>query len=179
MKRKILTKRVYESPSHEDGTRILVDHIWPRGLTKTAAALDLWIKEVAPSSQLRKWFDHRPERWLEFKKRYDAELDNNQAAVTQFTALSGSGPHYAALRSARYQSTTMRKRSGNISRVGSRTRIGIERWRIKPVIRFHGLGRFTKMACNPVTRLGLLECRRVKPCSGRMQADNAYGSDNR
>ena len=92
MKRKILTKRVYESPSHEDGTRILVDHIWPRGLTKTAAALDLWIKEVAPSSQLRKWFDHRPERWLEFKKRYDAELDNNQAAVTQFTALPGSGP---------------------------------------------------------------------------------------
>lgn len=85
MKRKILTKRVYESPSHDDGMRILVDHIWPRGLSKTAAALDLWIKEVAPSSQLRKWFDHRPERWLEFKRRYDVELDNNQTAVTQFT----------------------------------------------------------------------------------------------
>jgi uncharacterized protein YeaO (DUF488 family) len=72
--------------------RILVDHIWPRGLSKTAAALDLWIKEVAPSSQLRKWFDHRPERWLEFKRRYDAELDNNQTAVAQFTTLPGRGP---------------------------------------------------------------------------------------
>jgi uncharacterized protein YeaO (DUF488 family) len=67
-------KRVYEEPSEDDGERILVDRLWPRGLTKARAKVDLWLKEVAPSNDLRKWFAHDPNRWLEFKRRYTAEL---------------------------------------------------------------------------------------------------------
>lgn len=74
-------KRVYESPAEADGTRILVDRIWPRGLSKEDAALDHWIKDVAPSSDLRKWFGHDPERWEEFQQRYFAELDDAEQAV--------------------------------------------------------------------------------------------------
>ncbi|HEY5331294.1 MAG TPA: DUF488 domain-containing protein [Acidobacteriaceae bacterium] len=71
---KVDIKRVYEVPSNEDGTRILVDRLWPRGLTKEKAHVDLWLKEVAPSNELRKWFGHDPDRWLEFRTRYRAEL---------------------------------------------------------------------------------------------------------
>jgi uncharacterized protein YeaO (DUF488 family) len=70
----IKIKRVYEQPSKEDGTRILVDRLWPRGLTKEKASVDLWLKEVAPSSDLRKWFGHDPQKWNEFKERYLSEL---------------------------------------------------------------------------------------------------------
>lgn len=73
----IKIKRVYETPSPEDGTRILVDRLWPRGLTKEKAHVDLWLKEVAPSTELRKWFAHDPARWAEFKTRYKAELKDN------------------------------------------------------------------------------------------------------
>ncbi len=71
----IQVKRVYEKPARLDGCRILVDRIWPRGLSKDAAALDGWMKEVAPSAELRKWFGHEPSRWPAFKKRYFRELD--------------------------------------------------------------------------------------------------------
>ncbi|MBS0421811.1 MAG: DUF488 domain-containing protein [Proteobacteria bacterium] len=72
-------KRVYEAPSASDGRRVLVDRLWPRGLKKTDAALDEWLKDVAPSVPLRRWFGHDPERFTEFKRKYRAELRNNPA----------------------------------------------------------------------------------------------------
>jgi len=77
----IKIKRVYEKPESEDGIRILVDRLWPRGLTKEKASIDLWLKDIAPSTQLRKWFNHDPEKWNEFKKRYLAELHENKKSV--------------------------------------------------------------------------------------------------
>ena len=74
------TKRTYEPPAKSDGRRILVERLWPRGLTKAALAADAWNKDVAPSTSLRKWFGHRTERWAEFRRRYRAELDSNPAA---------------------------------------------------------------------------------------------------
>lgn len=68
-------KRIYEAPAKADGTRVLVDRIWPRGVRKEQAAVDLWLKEVAPSSELRKWFGHDPARWPEFGARYRRELE--------------------------------------------------------------------------------------------------------
>ena len=73
----IKIKRVYEHPSEEDGMRILVDRLWPRGLTKEKAGVDLWLKGIAPSPELRKWFGHDPDKWIAFKKRYRAELKKN------------------------------------------------------------------------------------------------------
>ncbi len=70
----IKIKRVYDQPSQDDGKRILVDRLWPRGLTKEDAQIDEWIKEIAPSNELRKWFNHDPNRWGEFKNRFFAEL---------------------------------------------------------------------------------------------------------
>jgi uncharacterized protein YeaO (DUF488 family) len=67
-------KRAYEPPAPSDGARILVDRLWPRGLSKAAAALDQWVREAAPSTALRKWFGHDPARWQEFRRRYAAEL---------------------------------------------------------------------------------------------------------
>jgi len=77
----IHTKRVYDEPAGDDGYRVLVDRIWPRGVAKESAHVDLWLKDVAPSTGLRKWFGHRPERWGEFKKRYRHELDGETASV--------------------------------------------------------------------------------------------------
>ena len=81
----IATKRVYDPPSPDDGFRVLVDRLWPRGVTKQAAALDLWAKDVAPSPGLRKEFNHRPERFAEFTRHYLSELSKNPA-VTAFRA---------------------------------------------------------------------------------------------
>ena len=75
-------KRVYEMPSRDDGKRILVDRLWPRGLTKEKASIDLWLKEIAPSTALRKWFDHDPDKWKEFQKRYRKELRDNKELVS-------------------------------------------------------------------------------------------------
>lgn len=72
-------KRIYEDSATSDGFRVLVDRLWPRGVSKEKANLDLWLKEVAPSSELRKWFNHQSERFKEFKKRYKTELNNNPA----------------------------------------------------------------------------------------------------
>jgi uncharacterized protein YeaO (DUF488 family) len=71
----IKIKRVYEQPDKDDGRRILVDRLWPRGLTKEKAGVDLWLKDIAPSTELRKWFGHDPDRWEEFRERYRAELE--------------------------------------------------------------------------------------------------------
>lgn len=78
---KIRIKRVYEEPAKEDGIRILVDRLWPRGLTKQRACLDLWLRDIAPSTELRKWFNHDPEKWTEFGVRYRKELESNNEPV--------------------------------------------------------------------------------------------------
>ena len=85
-------KRIYEAPSSDDGTRILVDRLWPRGLTKEKAHLDLWLKDVAPSTELRKWFAHDPARWTEFKTRYRAELKHNTESLTALKKTVAKGP---------------------------------------------------------------------------------------
>jgi uncharacterized protein YeaO (DUF488 family) len=74
-------KRVYELPDKHDGRRILVDRLWPRGLSKEKASIDLWLKDIAPSAELRKWFDHDPGRWEEFKERYLDELKGNSEQI--------------------------------------------------------------------------------------------------
>lgn len=78
----IQLKRVYEKSSRRDGVRILVDRLWPRGLTKERAAVTLWLKDVAPSSELRKWFGHDPAKWKEFQVRYRKELRQKKDALT-------------------------------------------------------------------------------------------------
>ncbi len=77
----IQAKRVYEAPSRTDGLRVLVDRLWPRGLTKEHAAVDLWLKDVAPSTELRKWFGHDPSKWRRFQARYREELRKKKDAL--------------------------------------------------------------------------------------------------
>ena len=77
----IKIKRAYLEPEEDDGMRVLVDRLWPRGLTKEKARIDLWMKDVAPSTELRKWFSHDIEKWEEFKKRYLDELNENKESV--------------------------------------------------------------------------------------------------
>jgi len=84
-------KRVYEPPSAEDGVRVLVDRLWPRGRTKEATALDDWLKEIAPSDGLRKWSHHDPARWKKFQQRYAAELDEQPAIVSRLRELASRG----------------------------------------------------------------------------------------
>jgi uncharacterized protein YeaO (DUF488 family) len=78
---KLQIKRVYEQPNKEDGIRILVDRLWPRGLTKGKASIDLWLRDIAPSTELRQWFGHDPNKWEEFKQRYLHELKENDKQV--------------------------------------------------------------------------------------------------
>jgi uncharacterized protein YeaO (DUF488 family) len=75
----IRIKRVYDSPAADDGTRFLVERLWPRGMKKEALHMESWLKDVAPSNELRRWFSHDPAKWAEFRRRYTAELDNNRA----------------------------------------------------------------------------------------------------
>jgi uncharacterized protein YeaO (DUF488 family) len=86
-KMKVKIKRVYEKPQKEDGVRILVDRLWPRGLLKDKAKIDVWLKEIAPSNKLRNWFHHDPAKWREFIKRYAMELRANKEAVEKLKAL--------------------------------------------------------------------------------------------
>ena len=79
--RKINIKRSYDKPASGDGSRILVDRIWPRGVSKEELKIDEWLKEIAPSTSLRKWFGHDPKKWNEFKKRYFDELENNKDLI--------------------------------------------------------------------------------------------------
>ena len=88
----IQLKRVYEEPAKSDGTRILVDRLWPRGLTKEKARVDLWLKEVAPSNDLRKWFNHDPTKWAEFRARYKSELRHNRTQLTLLKQAVAKGP---------------------------------------------------------------------------------------
>ena len=88
----IRVKRIYEAPEPTDGYRLLVDRLWPRGISKEAASLDAWMKSVAPSSELRRWFAHEPSRWQEFKRRYAEELDRSPDLVTRILSLAGERP---------------------------------------------------------------------------------------
>lgn len=89
---KIRIKRVYEPINPNDGKRILIDRLWPRGLTKEKADIDLWIKEIAPSSDLRKWFNHDPAKWTEFQRRYKLELDKNNEAIDKIRKIFEQEP---------------------------------------------------------------------------------------
>lgn len=85
-------KRAYDKPAAADGRRILVDRLWPRGVKKEAAAIDLWAKNLAPSTELRKWFGHDPQRWSEFKRRYAGELRKNAELLDDLRRLAHHGP---------------------------------------------------------------------------------------
>jgi uncharacterized protein YeaO (DUF488 family) len=84
-------KRVYEQPSLDDGSRILVDRLWPRGLTKEKAHVDLWLKEIAPSTELRQWFGHDPEKWKSFRGRYETEIRNNDDVLGMLRDIAKKG----------------------------------------------------------------------------------------
>lgn len=83
---------MYEAPSPEDGKRILIDRLWPRGLTKEKAKVDLWLKDIAPSADLREWFGHDPEKWPEFQRRYQQELEANEHVVAELRKELQAGP---------------------------------------------------------------------------------------
>jgi uncharacterized protein YeaO (DUF488 family) len=87
----IKIKRVYDQPSPHDGKRILIDRLWPRGLSKEDAHIDEWMKEIAPSNALRKWFNHDPDKWAEFKKRFFTELQGRQEIVEEIVNLARKG----------------------------------------------------------------------------------------
>ena len=87
----IRVKRIYEAPAPDDGARVLVDRVWPRGVSKEEADLALWLKDIAPSTALRKWFGHDPARWDEFQKRYREELDADRPAVDELRGLLKKG----------------------------------------------------------------------------------------
>lgn len=88
----IRLKRAYEQPAANDGLRILVDRLWPRGVSKADAAIDRWAKDIAPSTELRKWFGHEPERWDEFRRRYGQELHQHTAVLGELRELACKAP---------------------------------------------------------------------------------------
>ena len=87
----IRTKRIYEEPARSDGRRILIDRLWPRGLSKDNARVDFWARSVAPSNELRRWYRHDPAKWKGFRLRYFAELDANPAGLAELRAQLGRG----------------------------------------------------------------------------------------
>ncbi len=108
----IRIKRVYEAADDADGFRVLVDRVWPRGITKEKAAVDLWMKEIGPSSSLREWFGHEPERWEEFRTRYRKELDGKRALLDELGAHARKGPLtlvYSARDEERNQAVVIRE----------------------------------------------------------------------
>jgi uncharacterized protein YeaO (DUF488 family) len=97
----IKIKRIYESAAEEDGFRILVDRLWPRGIKKETAKMDMWLKEIAPSNELRKWFSHDPEKWEEFKKKYAKELAAKQPLLKEIRQIEKEKGTVTLLYSAR------------------------------------------------------------------------------
>jgi uncharacterized protein YeaO (DUF488 family) len=94
----IRLKRAYKPPASDDGIRILIDRIWPRGVKKTDAAIDEWMKEIAPSTKLRKWFSHDPERWQEFRRRYQTEIRHHPDEFDRLRTLAQRGRIVETLR---------------------------------------------------------------------------------
>lgn len=88
---RVKLKRAYESPIADDGTRVLIDRLWPRGVKKAEAAIDYWMKELAPSTELRKWFGHDPARWEEFRRRYAAEIHEHRDELHRLRDLVRQG----------------------------------------------------------------------------------------
>jgi uncharacterized protein YeaO (DUF488 family) len=88
---RLQTKRIYDSPARSDGCRILIDRLWPRGLSKAATRIDFWAKTVAASTKLRRWYGHEPGKWQEFRRRYFAELDANPAGLAELRGWLGTG----------------------------------------------------------------------------------------
>jgi len=88
----IRLKRAYEAPAADDGVRVLVDRLWPRGVTKRSAALDRWMKEIAPSAELREWFGHDEARWQEFRSRYTKELRGHKHLLTELRSIARRRP---------------------------------------------------------------------------------------
>lgn len=88
----IKLKRAYEPHTAGDGTRILIDRLWPRGVKKADAAIDRWLKDISPSTSLRKWFGHDPARWQKFRQRYAAEVRNHNDQLTELRGLARKGP---------------------------------------------------------------------------------------
>jgi uncharacterized protein YeaO (DUF488 family) len=86
----VRVRRIYEEPTDEDGARVLVDRVWPRGVSKESARLDEWMKDVAPSTELRKWYAHDVEKYDEFRRRYRDELASNEAALQPLRRLASS-----------------------------------------------------------------------------------------
>ena len=120
---RIRSKRIYEAPAGTDGRRILIDRLWPRGLSKEKARIDFWAKSVAPSHELRRWYRHDPAKWEEFRRRYVAELDANPEGVAELRSHLGRGTatllfsskeerlnNAAALREYLEASTVLRRR---------------------------------------------------------------------
>ena len=87
----IRLKRAYDEPAQNDGYRILVDRVWPRGISKKESRLDEWLKNIAPSTELRKWFDHDPDKWEQFLERYFRELDEHKQAIDKLITLATNG----------------------------------------------------------------------------------------
>ena len=105
-------KRAYEPPARGDGTRILVDRLWPRGVKKAEAGITEWMKDIAPSNELRKWFGHDPERWEEFRRRYKAELAQKHELLAHLRELAREGPLtlvYSAHDEAHNQAVVLRE----------------------------------------------------------------------
>ncbi len=88
----IVIKRAYQPATQQDGRRFLVERLWPRGIKKEALKMDAWLKDVAPSTPLRQWFGHKPERWAEFRRRYQKELSENAAALAPILDAADEGP---------------------------------------------------------------------------------------
>ena len=101
MDTEIRIRRVYEEPSADDGLRVLVDRLWPRGRSKQSARVDVWLKDIAPSKNLRTWFGHIPERFDEFAARYRAELDTSPEAVSRLRGLISDHPRVTLLYGAK------------------------------------------------------------------------------
>ncbi len=94
-------KRIYEKPETNDGFRVLVDRLWPRGISKEKAALGLWLKAIAPSSELRKWFGHDPAKWIDFQKRYKEEIAANKEVFEQLKEIVRNNEKVTLLYAAR------------------------------------------------------------------------------
>ena len=90
--RMITIKRIYETPAENDGYRVLIDRLWPRGISKEKAKLDEWNKKVAPSTELRKWFGHQPEKFLDFTKKYKLELESQKEELTRLRTIAEQQP---------------------------------------------------------------------------------------
>jgi uncharacterized protein YeaO (DUF488 family) len=109
----VKVKRIYEAPEKGDGFRVLVDRLWPRGVSKERAHLDLWLKDVAPSDALRKWFGHDPKRWAEFAAKYRKELRGKKEVVQQLRQLEAEHGTVTLLYSAHDEEQNQRSRSAS------------------------------------------------------------------